>query len=302
MDDIECHVTNRLQSPGKGGDLFDRLNKLYQYAGQVRRQLEEVNTKMFDRLRSKISGEHDRGNMLMNLINEYLDQPPDQVVTSYEAGYDNLDLFINGLLTDREMPFEIKEREPGMIYYQKTPARIILALIKKAAFQHGDVFYDLGSGLGQVTILVNLLTSVISKGVEYEPAYINYAKACAAGLNLSDTHFINEDARYADYSSGNVFFMYTPFEGEMLREVLLRLYTEAKKRKIRIFTYGSCTAEISRQHWLGHVNEIQNYMLELAEFVSLIHKGPARTDRAMDYPQRTERNESPDHQEYIRNV
>ncbi len=159
--------------------------------------------------RSKISGEHDRGNMLMNLINEYLDQPPDQVVTPYEAGYDNLDLFINGLLTDRELPFEIKEREPGMIYYQKTPARIILALIKKAAFQHGDVFYDLGSGLGQVTILVNLLTSVISKGVEYEPAYVNYAKACAAGLNLSDTHFINEDARYADYSIRQcIFYVY----------------------------------------------------------------------------------------------
>ena len=302
MDDIECHVTNRLQSTGESGDSFDRLNDLNQYAGQVRRQLEEVNTKMFDRLRSKISGEHERGKMLMNLIGEYLDQPPDQVVTPYEAGYDDLDLFINGLLTDRELPVEIKEREPGMIYFQKTPARIILELIKKAAFQHGDVFYDLGSGLGQATILVSLLASVISKGVEYEPAYVNYARACAAGLNLSDTHFINEDARYADYSSGNVFFMYTPFEGEILREVLLLLYAEAKNRKIRIFTYGSCTAEVAHQHWLGQVNENQNYRLELAEFVSLIHKGPARTDRAMDYPQKIERNESPDHQEYIRNV
>ena len=66
-----------------------------------------------------------------------------------------------------------------MIYYQKTPARIIFELIKRADFQPGDVFYDLGSGFGQVTMLVNLLTSVVSKGVEFEPAYCKYAKSRA---------------------------------------------------------------------------------------------------------------------------
>jgi hypothetical protein len=269
MDDIEFHVIDRLESLAESNDSFSRLNDLNQYAEQVMSQLEEVNTKMFERLRSKISGEHDKGKMLMNLINEYLDQPPAPDVHPYTAGYNNLDLFINGLLTHGDLPAEMKKREPGMIYYQKTPAGIILELIKKAAFKPGDVFYDLGSGLGQVTILVNLLTSVISKGVEFEPAYCNYSKVCAAGLNLSDTYFINEDARYADYSSGNIFFMYTPFEGGMLRDVLLNLYTEAKKRKIRIFTYGSCTTEVARQHWLQQVNEIQHGMLELAEFVSI---------------------------------
>ena len=121
----------------------------------------------------------------MNLINEYLKHPPDPVIQPYEAGYDNLDLFINGLFTYRNLPVETKEREPGMIYYQKTPARIIFELVKKAAFQPGDVFYDLGSGLGQATMLVNLLASVISKGVEFEPAYCHYAKTCAAELNLT---------------------------------------------------------------------------------------------------------------------
>jgi Histone methylation protein DOT1 len=269
MDDLEFRVIDRLKSLAESGDLFDRLIDLRQKAEQVRRQLEEVNTKMFDRLRPKISGQHYRGKKLMNLINEYLDQTMDSVILPYKAGYDNLDLFINGLLTDRDLPAEIKEREPGMIYYQKTPARIILELVKKADFQPGDVFYDLGSGLGQATILVNLLATVISKGVEFEPAYCNYAKACAADLNLSDVNFINEDARHADYSSGNIFFMYTPFEGDILKHVLQNLYGEAKKRKIKIFTYGSCTTEVVRQHWLRQVNEIQNCMLELAKFVSV---------------------------------
>lgn len=269
IDDLDFHVIDRMQSFAGNPDSSDRLNDVKKYAEQVRTQLEEVNTKMFDQLRLRISGERYRGEKLMNLINEYLKHPSDPVVQSYEAGYDNLDLFINGLLTYRDLPAQTKEREPGMIYYQKTPARIILELVKKASIQPGDVFYDLGSGLGQVTILVNLLASVISKGVEVEPAYCHYAKICAAELNLSDTYFINEDARYTDYSSGNLFFMYTPFEGEMLNEVLSTLYAEAKKRKIRIFTYGSCTPEVARQHWLKQVNEINNCMLELAELVSV---------------------------------
>lgn len=269
LDDIEFHVTDQIQSLAESADSSDRLNDVKQYAEQVRSQLEEVNKKMFDQIRMRISGEHFRGEKLMNLINEYFKHPPDPVIQPYESGYDNFDLFINGLLTYRDLPAQTKEREPGMIYYQKTPARIILELVKKAAFQSGDVFYDLGSGLGQATILVNLLASVISKGVEFEPAYCHYAKACAAELNLSDTQFINEDARHADYSSGDVFFMYTPFEGEMLNDVLSNLYVETKKRKIRIFTYGSCTPVIARQHWLRQVNETKNGMLELAELVSV---------------------------------
>jgi hypothetical protein len=269
IDDIEFHVIDRIQFFAESADSFDQLNDIKQYAEKIRSQLEEVNTKMFQKLREQISLGGYRGKALMHLMNEYLDQPQDTVLQDDETGYDHLDLFLNGLLTDRKLPAETKERETGMIYYQKTPARIIFEMIKKASFQPGDVFYDLGSGLGQVAILVNLFISVISKGVEFEPAYCNYANACAADLDLSHVDFINADARHTDYSSGTVFFMYTPFEGEMLRAVLRKLYAEAKKRKIRIFSYGSCTSKMASQHWLRQVNEIQNSQVELAEFVSV---------------------------------
>jgi len=269
LDDIGFLVIDRIQSLIESTDSFDRLHDLIQYAEKIRRQLEEVNTQMYHQLRAKISSGCYREKMLMNLLNEYLDQQPDSVPQYEETGYDDLDLFFNGLLTHRELPAEIHEREPEMVYYQKTPARIVLELIKKAAFQPGDVFYDLGSGLGQAVILVNLLTSVLSKGVEFEPAYCNYAKACASELNLSDVEFIKADARHADYSSGTVFFMYTPFKGEMLCDVLGNLHNEAKKRKLRIFTFGSCTHDVARQHWLRQVYEIQNGRAELAEFASI---------------------------------
>jgi SAM-dependent methyltransferase len=269
MDDIEFHVIDRLHALMEGADSSDLMNDLMQHAEKVRCQLETVNTKMFQKLRTKISQGKYREDSLLQLIDEYLNQHADATLQQNDPGYDHLDIFLNGLLTYLDLPAETKDREPEMVYYQKTPVRIIFELVKKAAFQPGDVFYDLGSGLGQVTILVNLLTSVISKGVEYEPAYCNYARACAAGLNLDHVDFLNADARHADYSSGAVFFMYTPFEGEMLRDVLRNLHTEAVKRKVRIFSYGSCTREVEQQHWLRKVNDIQNYLVELAEFVSI---------------------------------
>ena len=103
---------------------------------------------------------------------------------------------------------------------------------------------------------MNVLTSVISKGVEYETAFCTYAKNCATDLRLRDVDFINIDARYTNYSSGTVFFMYTPFEGEMLLEVLKNLRTEAKNKKIKLFTYGPCTSLFTQQDWLISRGEI----------------------------------------------
>ena len=269
IDDIEFHIIDRLHALRIRAGSSEPINDLILCAEKVKRRLEAVNTKMFEKLRTEISQGKYRGEWLIQWIDEYLNHYLNDFLQQGMAGYNHLDIFINGLLTYRDIPVETKDREPEMVFYQKTPAGIVFELVKKAAFQPTDVFYDLGSGLGQVTILVNLLASVVSKGVEFEPAYCRYAKACAADLNLSQVHFINADARYTDYSSGTVFFMYTPFEGEMLRDVLYNLQREAKSRKIRVFTYGSCTPELTRQHWLWQINDIQNDLVELAEFVSV---------------------------------
>jgi SAM-dependent methyltransferase len=230
--------------------------------------LEDTDKKMFHQLRTKISNGDYRGKLLMVLVDEYLDYNLPLFLQQDTIGYDSLDMFLNGLLTSQNPPVETRDREPGMVYYQKTPARVIFKLIEKAEFKPGDIFFDLGSGLGQVTILVNLLTSVISKGVEFEPAFYNYAKACAADLNVNQVDFINTDARYADYSSGTVFFMYTPFEGKMLQDTLQKLRDEAKKRIIKIFTYGPCTHEVARQNWLINKCENKNGSGEFGEFIS----------------------------------
>jgi hypothetical protein len=269
LDYIEVHVIDRINTLMEGTDVSDAMNFLKQYALKVKNDLEVVDTRMFHQLRTKISQEGYKGRILMDLIDEHLDYNLIKFLGQDAHGYDNLDIFVNGLLSNPNLPFETKDREPEMVYYQKTPARIILELIEKVEFKPHDIFFDLGSGLGQAAILVNLLTSVMSKGVEFEPAFCNYAKSCLDDLNLNDVNFINIDARYADYSLGTIFFMYTPFEGKMLQDVLQVLHDEAKNRKIKIFTYGPCTPEVSRQNWLINRCGVQNDTVELGEFISV---------------------------------
>ena len=156
-----------------------------------------------------------------------------------------------------------------MVFYQPTPGRIIFELVERAALQKQDTFYDLGSGLGQVVILVRLLSGARAKGIEFDPAYCEYARRCAQDLNLSGVDFVNVDAREANYDDGTVFFLYTPFEGKMLQEVLARLKGEARERTIGVYTYGPCTLEVSRQDWLKSVDESAYHVNSLAVFRSV---------------------------------
>jgi cyclopropane fatty-acyl-phospholipid synthase-like methyltransferase len=102
-------------------------------------------------------------------------------------------LLISGLLHAGAPPKERSVREAEMIAYQPTPARAILALIKHANLCRDDVFYDLGSGLGRVVMLVALLSGARAIGIEFEPAYVSYAKRLHAEATKRPTEFTPSD-------------------------------------------------------------------------------------------------------------
>jgi hypothetical protein len=237
-------------------------------AERVKRGLDAVDDALFRRLRSEIRAGGCTGAALLALIDEYVPRDAGGTRGEGAAGYDALDLFVNGLLLAQGAPRETRAREPEMVFYQPTPARIILELVRTAGLTEEDVFYDLGSGLGQVPILVRLLSKAAAKGVEVEPAYCDFARACAADLGLSGVELMEADARAADYGDGTVFFMYTPFRGRMLQEVLGRLRTQSSARTIRLFTYGPCTPEVARQPWLERTDTHGSDVHRLAAFRS----------------------------------
>ncbi|WP_184549002.1 hypothetical protein [Mucilaginibacter sp. FT3.2] len=267
IDLIEFEIIYRLETLLSQSAETDKLIALKHRAEKVKTELEEIDTNLFQKLQTGLrTGEYTR-EPLKTMVYKYVDFCEcDNTAT---AGYDTLDVFINGLTHLATIPAQTKQLEPGMVYYQKTPARIIFELTAQCDFGNDDIFFDLGSGLGQAAILVNLLTGVTVKGIEFEPAFCHYATACAANLNLTGVTFINTDARAADYTKGTVFFMFTPFRGQMMQEVLEMLWKESLSRKIRIITYGPCTAQVALQSWLSSAAPADDNVYRLHIFNSL---------------------------------
>jgi len=267
IDFIEFHIIDRIDGLLQNGEGDDDLESLKQRAEILKNKLEQIDINLFNQFREKIRVGEYNGTAFREMIDIYIKPDTDN---KGQPGYDNLDVFINGLLTNADIPEPENELKPDMVFYQKTPARIMFELTDLAQLTHSDVFFDIGSGLGQVPVLINLISGAAAKGVEFDPAYHNYAVACAARVNLTDVDFINADALNVDYTNGTVFFMYTPFQGNMLQEMLDLLKKESRRRIIRIYTYGPCSAHVVMQNWLRCTNGQGNDIYKLYEFVSVL--------------------------------
>ncbi len=245
-------------------------------AAQVKAALEEVDDRLFARLRAQIVAGWHRGDEFEELLVNYCG-----VDTAEGTGYDMLDVFVNRLCSFLPMPVSTRTLEAEMVDFHKTPARVVLELAQLIG--PGDVFVDLGAGLGQVVLLVHLLTGVPASGVEIEPAFCRYARDCAAGLGLpgvgssgafdpdgarvpAGVAFVEGDARFANYSEGTVFFMYTPFTGELLETVFELLRREGLSRPFTLVTYGPCTLSAARQSWLRATGPLPNGVDKLGIF------------------------------------
>jgi hypothetical protein len=254
LDFVELDVIGPLEGLLAAPSQAHEVAALRLYAETVKSRLEDVDEALFQKLRAGIRSGHLRGAELKRQIAAYAGRSSTEASQDDEIGYDSVDAFISGLLLIGAAPGETKERDPEIVPYQPSPARVILELAEKANFKPDDVFFDVGSGLGQVAILVNLLSGVRVKGVEFEPAYCKYARRCAKELNLSHVEFINADASEMECSDGTVFYIYTPFVGKHLQKLLEKLRGEAQKRMIRVYTYGPCTAQVAQQSWLERVD------------------------------------------------
>jgi len=249
LDALTVRILERIENVQYVHGYDAELASLYHRATQLWQRLDAVNAQLFGQLQEQLVAGTASGSTLRQWCETYVgDIPPEPTWQDLEGDY--LDVFINGVLGIGYPPVETKNLQPGMIGYHPTPARVILALIEHAHLQADDVFYDLGSGLGRVALLVGLLTAAQAKGIEYEPAYCAYAQELADSLRLSRVAFLNVDAREADYADGTVFFLYTPFTGRLLQAVLAKLAEEARRRHITLATYGACTRDVAQQSWL----------------------------------------------------
>ncbi len=267
LDALEFRILDRIENIMYEHGYREELARLQQRAERLWQRLDGVNDRLFQRLRGQIMAGNHTVAMLHQLFDTYVGHDVDGN-TEDLTGYDCLDVFVDGLLCIDRAPEETKAIKPGMIGYQATPARAIVTLIEQAHLSADDVFYDLGSGLGRVVLLVGLLSAAQARGIEFEPAYCAYAQQRADSLQLSRARFHNIDAREADYADGTVFFLYTPFTGPILQDVLMRLRDEARSRRITVATYGSCTRDVAQQSWLQPIGQQTLHDRNLVLFTS----------------------------------
>jgi trans-aconitate methyltransferase len=145
-----------------------------------------------------------------------------------------------------------------MVPYQPTPARHIFDFVHRTALTERDCLIDLGSGLGHVTLMASICTRARCIGIELEPSYVDCARKSAHSLNLNNATFIQSDARAADLSGGTVFYLYTPFSGAILRDVLNSLQHQAATREIQVCTFGPCTPVVAEERWLTVVGPLES--------------------------------------------
>jgi Histone methylation protein DOT1 len=172
--------------------------------------------------------------------------------------YDYLDELVQGVLRFAAPGDAIHALAAEMVAYQPTPARHIFDLIRRLQLSERDVLMDLGAGIGQVPLLAAICTNARTVGIELEKAYVRCARQSAADLNLRKVSFIQQDAREADLSNGTVFYLYSPFQGMMLREVLDLLRQEAARRAIRVCTFGPCTPTVEAEPWLEPLGSLEH--------------------------------------------
>jgi Methyltransferase domain len=225
---------------------------LHQRARAVYAEFEAVNFRFYEAIRRDIQ-RGARGDRLREWMFDW--NGAANVVNC--RGYDYLDELIGGILQFEEPSPEIVQLEFEMVSYQPTPARHIFDLIRRTALTERDFLIDLGSGLGHVTLMAAMCTSANCTGIELEPSYVDCARKSARSLNLNNARFIQGDARAADLSNGTVFYLYTPFIGAILRDVLNALRREAARRGIRICTFGPCTPVVAEEPWLSALGPLE---------------------------------------------
>lgn len=200
-------------------------------------------------------------------LNPYTAYRPDAVGYRHTR-YEPIDVLVGGVLGLDEAPEETVAREPEMIYLEFTPTSVALEMVDRVPMGPEDVFVDLGAGLGQVPILVHLLTGVRARGVELQPGYAAQARRIAAELDLTGVTFDNADARRADLTEGTAFYLFTPFVGDVLQSVLDRVHEAAARHPVLVCSYGASTLQVARQPWLRSVDGNAREEFRLAVFSS----------------------------------
>ena len=159
------------------------------------------------------------------------------------------DAWVDSLLCLEEIPSDGPDLPAGCVPYLPCSVDTLVRVVELAQVSSRDVFVDIGGGLGRAAAIVHLLTGAGAIGIEVQSELAREARAMASGLAADRVRTIHGDAgsltRYM--MNATIFFLYCPFSGERLRQVLSDIEDIARTRELRVC---SVDLPIPSQAWL----------------------------------------------------
>lgn len=140
----------------------------------------------------------------------------------------------------------------GCVPYLPCPVDALICALEQAQVGPRDVVVDVGSGLGRALVLTQLWTGARVIGVEVQAHLVALARELVTRTGLAGASLVHGDASECVRSlpTATVFFLYCPFSGERLRNLLAELEALSRSRPLRIC--GVCLPEL-HQDWLVRV-------------------------------------------------
>jgi len=188
-----------------------------------------------------------------------------KIIKTLLVKYDNSNLPLDDKEIDILLGIDFKEAEKNIdphdltrdfgieqYRYEGTPYDFIRYFLNKLSLNKTDIVYDLGSGYGRVIIYGALTREAYFKGIEIVPSRTQRIMDVKNKFQIDNLDCQECNILDTDYSDGNIFFLFNPFFYETLQKVGSRLEEIAKRKKIKIITWGGTSNDyFTEQSWLS---------------------------------------------------
>lgn len=156
------------------------------------------------------------------------------------------DVWVNQRFGFGELPDDGADLPREAVPYFPSSVEEILTMVQELPLRPEDELVDIGSGAGRAVILAHLLSGAKARGIEVQAHLVQLARKTAAALNLNDVSF--EHGNAADMElDGDVFYLYAPANGDLLKRVVKRLEAVAERKKIVVCTVA---LDLRSETWL----------------------------------------------------
>lgn len=163
------------------------------------------------------------------------------------------DHFVEEVLGIAYPPLDETVPGPELIPYLPSGYDEIMHAFAGTQLAASDALLDIGSGLGKVVMLAELLFGARTTGLELDAVLHRIATQAAASLGLGSA-FLCGDARTAPLPGADVVFMYLPFTGSVLEAVMARVLALRPRHVcagvLEITRYPELRAVGAAQSWL----------------------------------------------------